>query len=251
MPPLKRWLGRARGAAVDLLLPPRCGSCGADVATVDGAVPLCDECRESLPLTDWAVCPRCSAAVTDVDAGAPDCIHCRGVKLRFDRTLALGSYEGLLRRWILRMKGDRSRLATRTLAALAWERLGERLAALGVDVVAPVPMHPWRRWQRGVDPPRELAEQMARRLGAPVAPRLLRQVRNIPPQIGLSRAGRFRNVAGEMAVRPGYLLQAAHVLVVDDILTTGATASEAARRLKGAGAKEVTVLVLARTPAEG
>jgi predicted amidophosphoribosyltransferase len=96
-----------------------------------------------------------------------------------------------------------------------------------------------------------LAEQMARRLGASFAPRMLRQLRNIPPQIGLSRAGRFRNVAGEMAVRPGYLLQAAHVLLVDDILTTGATASEAARRLRGGGAKEVTVMVLGRTPAEG
>jgi predicted amidophosphoribosyltransferase len=78
---------------------------------------------------------------------------------------------------------------------------------------------------------------------------MLQVRRNIPPQIGLSRPGRFRNVAGEMALRPGYSLQAAHVLVVDDILTTGATASEAARVLKRAGAARVSVFVLARTPA--
>ena len=59
---------------------------------------------------------------------------------------------------------------------------------------------------------------------------MLRLVRNVSPQIGLSRRGRFLNMARTMAVRPGYSLQAAHVLVVDDILTTGATASEAARR---------------------
>ncbi len=77
---------------------------------------------------------------------------------------------------------------------------------------------------------------------------MLRQVRNIPPQLGLSRPGRFANVAGRMVVRSGYSLQSAHVLVVDDILTTGATASEAARALKKAGAATVSVLVMARTP---
>jgi predicted amidophosphoribosyltransferase len=86
-------------------------------------------------------------------------------------------------------------------------------------------------------------------LGKPAAGSLLTLVRNVSPQIGLSRRGRFLNMSRTMAVRPTYSLQAAHVLLVDDILTTGATASEAARAMKQAGAKEVTVLVLARTPA--
>ena len=78
---------------------------------------------------------------------------------------------------------------------------------------------------------------------------MLRLRQDLPPQVGLSRPARFRNVAGEMAVRPTYYLQDAHVLAVDDILTTGATCSEAARVLRRAGAREVSVFVMARTPA--
>jgi ComF family protein len=171
------------------------------------------------------------------------------VRLKFDRTIALGRYEGLLRQWIMQMKEDRSRMASRVLAGLAWERCGKALRELQVDVVAAVPMHWRRRWQRRVNPPGDLAARLAEKLGVPAAPRMLQTPRNVPPQIGLSRPGRFRNVAGEMALRPGYSLQAAHVLLVDDILTTGATASEAARVLKRGGAARVSVFVLARTPA--
>ena len=83
----------------------------------------------------------------------------------------------------------------------------------------------------------------------PSAPAMLWLPRNVPRQMGLSREGRLRNLAGLMRLRPGYHLTAAHVLLVDDILTTGATCSEASRALKRAGAAEVTVVVLARTPA--
>jgi ComF family protein len=178
-----------------------------------------------------------------------DCPHCREAKLRFDRAIALGSYDGRLRDWVMRMKQDRSGLAARALADLAWSELSAAIQELAVDVVTAVPMGPWRRWQRGVNPPQIVAERLAAKLHKPAAS-LLRQVRNIPPQLGLSRPGRFANVAGRMAVKSGYSLQSAHVLVVDDILTTGATASEAARALKRAGAERVTTVVLARTPGD-
>jgi ComF family protein len=255
-PKLKPWLSRVRAAAVDLAFPPRCGACGADMSDADTGEAdrdelVCRVCRGELRLVEWPTCQRCAAAAPEASTALSDCPHCRGAKLRFDRTLALGSYEGLLRSWITRMKEDRSGLAARLLAELAWRRLGDHLADLKLDVVVSVPMHALRRWRRGVDPPAVVAHHVARKLRIPAAVRMLKALRNIPPQLGLSRPARFRNVAGEMAVRPGYLLQAAHVLVVDDILTTGATASEAARALKRAGAKEVTVLVLARTPADG
>jgi ComF family protein len=232
-----------------MLYPPRCGVCNADLPESGDAEVLCDACRCELQFIEGPVCPRCAAPVPEAGGVELSCNYCRDAKLRFDRTLALGAYDGLFRDWIMRMKSDRSGLATRMLYELAWQRLGEKLESLNVDVVTAVPMHLWRRWQRGVNPPRELADQLARRLQVPAAGRMLRQRRNVPPQIGLSRPARFRNVAGEMAVRQGYHLAAAHVLVVDDILTTGATASEAARALKRAGAKEVSVFVLARTPA--
>jgi predicted amidophosphoribosyltransferase len=148
----------------------------------------------------------------------------------------------------MRMKTERSELVSRLFVELAWCERRAELKTLSVDVVTAVPMHPWRRWRRGTNPPRAMAQQLAERLRVPAAGSMLRLLRNVPAQVGLSRPARFRNVQGEMAVRASYHLEAAHVLLVDDILTTGATCSEAARVLKRAGAKEVTVFVVGRTP---
>ncbi|HYO23952.1 MAG TPA: ComF family protein [Lacipirellulaceae bacterium] len=247
----RAWLRQGGTAAVDLLFPPRCGACDAETPGAAGPVILCDPCREQLAPDDGPVCPRCAAAVPVAGDAVLPCSACRDLRLRFDRTLALGPYEGLLSRWILRMKEDRTRLAGRMMLELAWQRLGQQLRDLQVDAVTAVPMPFWRRVVRGVNAPSDLAERLAQKLGVPAAPRLLRMAAKVPPQHELSRAGRFRNVAGKMTLRPGYSLQAPHVLLVDDILTTGATASEAARVLKRAGAATVTVFVLARTPASG
>jgi ComF family protein len=236
---------------LDLLFPPRCISCNTELADDYAEVMLCVSCQARLRLIDWPVCERCAAPVPETSGVQLACSHCRGVKLRFSRTIALGSYEGLLRQLIMRMKTDRSELVARNMIDLAWRGLKERLRALKVDVVASVPMDPWRRWKRGANPPRTMAERLAEKLGVPAAGGMLRLLRPVPAQVGLSRPARFRNVAGEMAVRTAYHLEAAHVLLVDDILTTGATSSEAARALRRAGADEVSVFVLARTPAEG
>jgi ComF family protein len=211
---------------------------------------ICGDCLAKFRLIDWPVCSRCAAPVPEVDGVTLACNYCRGLKLRFDRTFAVGSYEGLFRDLILRLKEDRQGIVGSALFELAWQRLGSALSQLQFDVVTAVPMNRWRNWQRGVNPPLVLAEQLARRLGVPAGD-LLWQPRNISRQMGLSRPARFRNVAGEMRLRSGYYLTAAHVLLVDDILTTGATCSEAARVLKRAGAAEVTTLILARTPADG
>jgi ComF family protein len=248
--PFQRWVREGCGAAMDLLFPPRCVACSAEIVESRDSIMLCGDCREGLPLADWPVCSRCAAPVPSTDGITLECNHCRGDKLRFDRTLALGAYEANLRQLVMLMKEQRSQLVASTLVELAWRELGSRLAELKVDVVAPVPMPFWRRWQRGTNPPRAMAEKLAEKLGVPAAGGMLRLKRNLPPQVGLSRPARFRNVAGEMAVRPTYYLQAAHVLLVDDILTTGATCSEAARVLKRAGAEHVSVFVIARTPAE-
>jgi predicted amidophosphoribosyltransferase len=91
-----------------------------------------------------------------------------------------------------------------------------------------------------------LAEVLAKKLGVPRAERLLRRSRSTLRQFDLTPPERWKNVRGAFAVRAGYHLRAAHVLLVDDVLTTGATCSEAARALRSAGAEQVTIAVLAR-----
>jgi len=247
--PREQWWRHAISAGLDLLFPAKCIACHQDLGEQRRASSICDECEERLELIDWPVCPRCAAPVPSTDGVDLACNHCRADKLRFERTLALGSYEGLLRQLVMRTKADRQGVVTHALAELAWQRLREQLRELQIDVVTAVPMHRWRRWQLGANGPLQIAQQLAQRLEVPCAGQMLRLVRNVPPQVGLSRPARFRNLAGEMAVGASYYLAAARVLIVDDILTTGATCSEAARVLRRAGAADVTVLVLARTPA--
>ncbi|WP_428308750.1 ComF family protein [Lacipirellula sp.] len=254
-PPLatsRRWWSEACRAGLDLLFPRRCVACNDDLLSDDSEAPsisICSPCQGKLELIDWPVCPRCAAPVPATGGVTLDCNHCRGDKLRFQRSLALGSYEGLLRQLVMRTKIDRNGVAANSLMELAWRRFESQLAELDIDIVTAVPMHRWKRWQRGVNGPLIMARRIAERLHAPCWGEMVRLVRNVPPQVGLSRPARFRNLAGEMVVGPSYHLRAARVLIVDDILTTGATCSEAARVLLRAGAAEVTVLVPARTPA--
>ena len=247
--PRNQWWRHAISAGLDLLFPAKCVACHDDLGDERRASSICSDCEERLDFIDWPVCPRCAAPVPSTDGIDLACNHCRGDKLRFERTIALGSYEGLLRQLVMRTKADRQGVVTQALAKLAWQRLSDQLLELQIDVVTAVPMHRWRRWQRGVNGPLQIAQRLAERLQVPCAGQMLQLVRNVPPQVGLSRPARFRNVAGEMSVGAPYHLAAARVLIVDDILTTGATCSEAARVLRRAGAADVTVLVLARTPA--
>jgi len=208
---------------------------------------FCDACLEAMPTFSWPVCPRCAARVPEFFDTDSDCGNCRPVKLWFDRTMAVGEYEGRLRDLLLRMKQEKSQVLAATFARLLADRLGESLMALKPDVIVPIPMHSWRRLVRRTNPAEAVAEALGRRLGLPTARALLKQRRNMRPQLGLTRPGRIRNVHGQFVVAAGYSLESAHVLLVDDIMTTGATCSEAARVLKHKGAGQVTALVVGRT----
>jgi ComF family protein len=114
------------------------------------------------------------------------------------------------------------------------------------DLVVPMPLHWFRRWRRGFNQSELLAREVSRRLGLPMAAGVLARRRHAPPQSGLSSAARRRNVAGLFSVKDRLEVEGRRVLLVDDVLTTGATAQSAARALKSAGAAQVVVLTLAR-----
>ena len=118
--------------------------------------------------------------------------------------------------------------------------------ALRSDLVAPVPLH-WRRtWWRGYNQAAAVAEQLARMIGVPSSRRCLRRIRHTPQQLQPSAAARRENVRGAFRVRRGANVVGKRILLVDDVMTTGSTASEASRTLREAGAVEVAVAVLAR-----
>jgi predicted amidophosphoribosyltransferase len=158
----------------------------------------------------------------------------------------LGVYHGELRLPILRIKHS----IGEPLALAAGRLLAERIAELDwrsqPELITAAPMHWSRRWRREVNPPAIIAEAVARTMKLPLALGLLRAVRMVPMQTSLSPDQRRRNMRGVFATSTAFDVRDAHVLVIDDVLTTGATANALARPLLKAGAKTVSIGVVAR-----
>jgi ComF family protein len=205
------------------------------------AEPMCVRCGAPLP-----VAVSRDGAMVAVAGNQASCPLCRGHKMWFDETIALGNYDGKLRDAILRMKQAKGDSVSLAMGHLLAQTRGRRLAEIGVDVVAPIPLHWRRRLAHRTNSAAVLAEVLAGRVGAPLAERLLRRLRSTERQFDLTPPQRWKNVRGAFRMRGGYHLRGAHVLLVDDVLTTGATCSEAAKALKTAGASRVTVAVVAR-----
>jgi ComF family protein len=160
--------------------------------------------------------------------------------------MRLGEYDGLLRKVVLRLKNRRGEALAELLGQCWAERETTRFGALRADAVVPVPLHFWRRMGRGYNQSEALSRGLARRLGLPCEAGWLQRVRHTPRQTGQSAAGRLKNVRGAFALGPRAQVAGRCLLLVDDVMTTGATASEAARVLRANGARHVAVAVLAR-----
>jgi len=237
-----RDLGRG---LLHLLFPPCCHLCARPLSE---AAAFCEPCKTALPCAESPVCPRCAATVGPfaiIDGG---CAVCRKETLAFDAVLRLGLYEGGLREAVLRIKHHSGETLAELLGEFWAGRDGAALRGPGTDVVVPVPLHWRRRWRRGYNQSAALARGLAAGLRLPCLPAGLRRTRATPVQTAQTFAGRRDNVRGAFA--PGGMrLDGKTVLLMDDVMTTGATASEAARALKAAGAGRVVVAALARAHA--
>ena len=234
--------GRQLGRGIlHLIYPACCHFCGRSL-TADG--PFCDSCRDGLFTDPFAACPRCAATVGPFAVLDGRCSHCREEAFSFDAALRLGSYDGLLREAVLRMKHH----AGEGMAELFGEEWAEQARSafhtLGVDALVPVPLHWRRRWRRGYNQSEAVAHGLAARLRLPCQPSWLRRTRATPMQPSLTLAERRENVRGAFAATLS--LRGRTLLLVDDVMTTGATASEAARALRTAGADRIVVAVLSR-----
>jgi ComF family protein len=166
--------------------------------------------------------------------------------LAFDAALRLGPYEGVLRDVVLRMKHHSGEGLAELMGELWADGNGDRVREYKADAVVPVPLHWRRRWRRGYNQSEALAHGVAARLRLPVQGGWLRRVRDTPLQPQQTASGRRDNVRGAFAATAGAKLRGATVLLVDDVMTSGATATEAAKALRKAGAGRVVVAMLAR-----
>ena len=242
--------------AADILLPPQCVFCDKDISRVkhvnpanSGEILLCSDCRESLEADDWQWCMRCGSTKTPYTPENGRCVNCQRVSLRYNAVLPLGRYRDELRDAVLRMKYRHHDHLSITMGRLYALHRGRHILGFKPDIAVPVPMYWTRQLRSGTNSAEILAVEIARNLGIPAIPGLLTRCCNTKPQRNLSPTQRKKNVQGAFRLTTGYAIQGARVLLVDDILTTGATCQETAGVLRRAGAKSVVVAVLAR--AEG
>lgn len=232
-------LRRLSQGAIELLYPARCPICGQSAFGADSH--FCADCDRGLG--DRVLrCPQCATTVGPYSLTEDACAGCRHAPPPFARALCLGSYRGSLKAAVLRMKNASGE-------GIA-EILGRRWAVThspgepAVDAIVPVPLHWWKQWRRGYNQSAAIALGIAGSCGVPIRPRWLRCTRRTAPQKTLQVTARRLNVLGAFRASPS--VSGRHVLLVDDVMTTGATAEEASRALRRAGAARVTVAVLAR-----
>lgn len=241
---LGQWVKSAAGSIFALVFPEECRVCGRSLRTLS-RIPVCAACLAGpTPFSAQFFCRDCGTPFLNrfpLDEQGR-CVLCRNGLRGFDAAYAFGAYEGALRELIHLFKYA----GVRTLA----RPLGDYLAMAlprdrRFDALVPMPLHWFRRWRRGFNQSELLAQEVSRRCGIPVL-KAVRRIRATRSQAGLSHAARRQNVAGAFRVRRGARLQGLRILLVDDVMTTGATAAACASALKRAGAATVVLLTLAR-----
>ena len=235
-------------AIISVFFPSGCRICD-ELLKSASRVPLCEGCLASFERVPDMVCGTCGRPLPGLaqKGGEPLlCPACQDRTYAFERARSFAVYEGAVVRAILLLKFEQ----IEPLGAWFAERLADLvnadLDAFAVDVVVPVPLHRQRERERGYNQAALLSKPLAKKLRLPHKAVLLMRTRGRPDKRILTLEERWESVRGAFATRPGSQVDNLRVLLVDDVLTTGATLDACARALRDAGAKSVMALTVAR-----
>ncbi|MBN2584666.1 MAG: ComF family protein, partial [Planctomycetes bacterium] len=226
-----------------LVLPASCTCCGEPADRTHDGLTVCPACRKALAATAaQPFCPRCGRTVGPYAS----CGQCSRKSPPFQAAVRAGTYDSPLGDMIRALKYRDGVYTLPLLADLLLARLHQAGLAERIDLATAVPLHWWRCYRRGFNQAALLARTVVRRgrLRLPLR-RLLVRTRDTPPQVGLSATARRENVRGAFRVRDPAMVKDRRILLLDDVMTTGATVGECARALRRAGAREVVVAVAA------
>lgn len=243
---LSHWLQ----IALDFVFPAECVYCH-NVLNDDRVTIFCQSCWSKIPLISGPVCPKCGSPYTSeaVLRHTPHfiCGECRNMLPHFDRAFAPTFYEQVLREAVHQFKFHHKRGLGRHLAQLMIRHLPADIDISQYHLILPVPLHKSRQRQRGYNQAAILAKYLSRHYQIPLMANALIRVRHTESQTQLKRRkARQQNVNKAFDVKMPSLLHAKQVILVDDVMTTGATVNECAKTLKKAGVKFVLVLTLSR-----
>jgi ComF family protein len=250
---LRQLFTDAGDALVSVFFPAGCRLCER-LLTRSARLPICEQCLGSFPALPARVCAICGSpnlpattlGTNEAAETHSTCLDCTTRTYRFERARSYAAYRGSIVRAIVLLKFER----IDPLAAYFGEQLASvakrHSLAATADVVVPVPLHRTRERERGFNQAELIARATARRLGLPFKPVLLMRTKARPDKHILSNEERWRIVRGAFATRPGSQVDNKRVLLLDDVMTTGATLDACAGALLEAGAKSVVGLTVAR-----
>ncbi|MDQ7780274.1 MAG: phosphoribosyltransferase family protein [Planctomycetota bacterium] len=246
-------------SAASLLFPVHCMSCGAPMGSglpgdlLPGVVPcsaqwpgsLCAGCDAGIEYAAGGVCLKCGTVLGPGAMSIEGCSSCVGRDMPFRRAVAAARYDGPVLTLVHQLKYSGRADVADVLGGMLARRLASEEFVSEVDAIVPMPLGTWRRLVRGFNQSELIARVVARALDCPLVTGALRR-RSRVPQARLDRASRLRSPVGAFFVRRTRAIAQRKILLVDDVLTTGATAAEAARALRQAGAAVVWVATVAR-----
>jgi len=245
---VREMLSEAGDAIVSVFFPAGCRIC-EELLTSASRVPLCERCLSSferLPTVACEVCGRPLPGLSAKDGEPLLCLACNEKTYAFGRARSFAVYEGAVVRAILLLKFEQIEPLGEWFAERLAELVNAEPEVLASDVVVPVPLHRQRERERGYNQAALLSKPLAKKLRLPHKAVLLMRTRARPEKQVLSLEERWESVRGAFATRPGSQVDNLRVLLVDDVLTTGATLDACSRALREAGAKSVVALTVAR-----
>lgn len=230
-------------SGVHLLYPPRCLLC--DSAGVDDA-DLCEHCYQQLPFNKTA-CVTCALPLPSNTSAGAICGRCQKKPPLYDEAFSVFGYEQPMVWLIQQLKFNEKLAHVRLLGELVADSdCVKKIAELEDVCILPVPLHKKRLRQRGFNQSIELARALSKKTGWSMELHCVQRIRDTTAQTGLDAKARRKNIRGAFEVVEA--LSQKHVLIVDDVVTTGSTVNELSRVLKKSGVEKVTVLSLARAP---
>ena len=238
---LKLWLN----AALGLFYPEACQLCATARATpAEGFV--CADCRDQVRFVEPPFCDRCGLPYPGAITTTFECSNCRDAEFHFRSARSAVVARDQILDVIHRYKYSRALWFELFLAELLVRQAAPELAKESWDLIVPVPLHPTKEREREFNQAHRLAHRLSAATRIPVNNRLVKRVLPTRTQTRLNRAERIANVRHAFAMRPGQRLDGQRLVLVDDVLTTGATTSACAGVLMRAGASEVCVWTVAR-----
>ncbi|HWK41493.1 MAG TPA: ComF family protein [Croceibacterium sp.] len=239
-------LSQAFAPLVDLIYPPRCPACGEGIAMQEG---LCPECWGALVIPGEPACALCQRPFSGDQPAGSLCAPCIASPPRHDGIAAGTLYNDASRKLVLAFKHGRRIALAPMLARMTAARLPE---LEGDWLIVPVPLHRWRLWRRGYNQSALLAREIAKLRGQSLLVDGLMRQKATRPLGGLGRNARARELAGAIVANPARRdrMRGANVVLVDDVMTSGATTDACVSALKHTGAARVIITCFARVPDE-